>query len=62
MIELFEVTYWIPGKGSVTSKNNTREGVRQTMRDVLRAGGTGCAVPQVLDRLIARGLASRPHP
>jgi len=37
----FTVTYTIPGKGTVTSKGHTKDGVRQIMLAVLKAGGTG---------------------
>jgi hypothetical protein len=37
----YTVTYTIPGKGSVSSKGHTIEGVRSIMASVLKAGGAG---------------------
>jgi hypothetical protein len=60
---LYQITYTIPGRGTVSSRGHTEEGKQQLMTAVLRAGGTGVAIPQetALERLIARGLASPKH-
>lgn len=42
---LFQVTYQMPGKPVVTSRGNTKEGVRLTMNAVLKGGGWGSAIP-----------------
>ena len=46
MTNLFQVTYTIPGRGTVSDRGLTREGVRSLMLAVLRAGGFGVVTEQ----------------
>lgn len=67
-IPRFQVTYQTPKMASpAVDRGLTREGVRALQLAIFRAGGWGVCVdmPQqstALERLIAKGFASPPHP